>query len=142
MCPKQLPLGFKNQIIRFHFDLKTTIGGINILRVYKNRRRGKAACYVRNECIFAKRIHFLFENWNYFKEIFRFMSKPSTVGLVYRSPSEIYFLKTKAHFNKLDTTDKESYIHGDFGLQLQFNYVICNKYVFEKYIIIIGNVIS
>ena len=51
------------------------------------------------------------------------------VGIVYRPPSQTSFLETiNEHFYKLDTINKETYILGDFNINLYLN----NKYIFEK----------
>ena len=61
-----------------------------------------------------------------------------TVGIVYRPPSQTSFLETmNEHFYKLDTINKETYILGDFNINLYLN----NKYVFEKYSTIVSNTI-
>ena len=58
-----------------------------------------------------------------------------TVGIVYRPPSQTSFLETmNEHFYKLDTINKETYILGDFIINL-------NKYVFEKWSTIVSNTI-
>ena len=64
-----------------------------------------------------------------FIEIFLPKTKPMTVGMVYPPPSQTSFLETmNEHFYKLDTINKETYILGDFNINLYLN----NKYVFEK----------
>ena len=52
-----------------------------------------------------------------------------TVRIAYRPPSQSSFLETmNEHFYKIDIINKETYIRGDFNINLYLN----NKYVFEK----------
>ena len=53
-----------------------------------------------------------------------------TVGVVYRPPNQTNFIKTlNENFAKLDTTNKETYILGDFNINLYHNgkYIICKN---------------
>ena len=53
-----------------------------------------------------------------------------TVGVVYRPPNQTNFIKTlNENFAKLDTTNKETYILGDFDINLYHNgkYIICKN---------------
>ena len=64
-----------------------------------------------------------------FIEIFLPKTKPMAVGIIYRPPSQTSFLETmNERFHKLDTISKETYILGDFNINLYLN----NKYVFDK----------
>ena len=57
-------------------------------------------------------------------------TKPITVGIVYRPPNQTNFIKTlNENFAKLDTTNKETYILGDFNINLYHNgkYIICKN---------------
>ena len=64
-----------------------------------------------------------------FIEIFLPKTMPMTVGMVYPPPSQTSFLEImNEHFYKLDAINKETYILGDFNVNLYLN----NKYVFEK----------
>ena len=61
-----------------------------------------------------------------------------TVGIGYRPPSQTRFLETmNEHFYKHDTINKETYILGDFNINLYLN----NRYVFEKCSTIVSNTI-
>ena len=84
---------------------------------------------MRNDLSFAKRNFFPHDIETIFIEIFLPKTKPMTVGIVYRPPSQTSSLETmNEHFNKLDTINKETYIFGDFNINLYLN----NKYAFEK----------
>ena len=57
-------------------------------------------------------------------------TKPITVGIVYRPPNQTNFVKTlNENFAELDTTNKETYILGDFNINLYHNgkYIICKN---------------
>ena len=61
-----------------------------------------------------------------------------TVGIAYRPPSQTSFLETmNEHSYKLDTINKETYILGDFSINLHLN----NKHVFKKCSTIVSNTI-
>ena len=67
---------------------------------------------------------------NVFFEIHLPKTKPITVGIVYRPPNQTNFIKTlNENFAKLDTTNKETYILGDFNINLYHNgkYIICKN---------------
>ena len=93
---------------------------------------------MRNDLSFTKRNYFPHDIETIFIEIFLPKTKPMTVGIVYRPPSQTSFLETmNEHFYKLDTINKETYILGDFNINLYLN----NKYVFEKCSTIVSNTI-
>ena len=93
---------------------------------------------MRNDLSFAKRNFFPHDIETIFIEIFLPKTKPMTVGIVYRPPSQASFLETmNEHFYKLDIINKETYILGDFNINLYLN----NKYVFEKCSITVSNTI-
>ena len=49
-------------------------------------------------------------------------TKPITVRIVYRPPNQTNFIKTlNENFGKLDTTNEEIYILGDFNINLYHN---------------------
>ena len=57
-------------------------------------------------------------------------TKPITVGIVYQPPNQTNFIKAlNENSAKLDTTNKETYILGDFNIYLCHNgkYVICKN---------------
>ena len=57
-------------------------------------------------------------------------TKPITVGIVYRPPNQTNFIKTlNESFAKLDTTNEETYILGDFNTNLYHNgkYITCKS---------------
>ena len=85
---------------------------------------------MKNDLSFTKRNFFPHDIETIFLEISLPKSKPVTVGIVYRSPSQTSFLETiNENFYKLDTISKETYTLDDFNINLYLN----NKYILEKY---------
>ena len=71
---------------------------------------------------------------NIFVEILLPKTKPLIVGIIYRRPNQSNFLQIiNANFHKLDIDTKESYIPGDFNI---------NMYQDNKYIVRDDNMIS
>ena len=84
---------------------------------------------MRNDLSFTKRNYFPHDIETIFIQIFLPKIKPMTVGIVYQPPSQTSFLeKMNDYFYKLDTINKETYILGDFNINLYLN----NKYVFAE----------
>ena len=72
------------------------------------------ACCAKNDLSFTKRNFFLHDIETISVEMSLPKSKPMTVGIVYRSPSQPSFLETiNENFYKLDTINKETYTLGD-----------------------------
>ena len=66
---------------------------------------------------------------NVFFEIHLPKTKPIAVGIVYQPPNQTNFIKTlNENFAKLDTTNKETYILGDFNINLYHN----GKYIIRQ----------
>ena len=120
------------------FDSEIEIDGYDTLRFDRNRHGVGVACYMRNDLSFTKRNYFPHDIETIFIEIFLPQTKPMTLGIVYRTPSQTSFIETmNEHFYKLETINKETYILGDFNINLYLN----NKYVFEKCSAIVLNTI-
>ena len=72
---------------------------------------------------------FLLEIENIFFELLLRNRKPIVVRIIYRPTSKSGFLETiNTHFNKLDTNNNESYILGNFNINLYLQ----NSYIFQK----------
>ena len=120
------------------FSSEIEIDGYNTLHFDRNRHGGGVACYVRNDLSFTERNYFPHDIETTFIEIFLPKTKPMTVGIVYRPPTQTSCLETmNEHFFKLDTINKETYILGDLNINLYLN----NKYVFEKCSTIVSDTI-
>ena len=73
------------------FNSETEIDGYNTLCFDRNRHGGGVACDVRNHLSFTKRNYFPHDIETIFIEIFLPKTKPLTVGIVYRPPSQTSF---------------------------------------------------
>ena len=96
------------------------IDNYDLLRCDRNRNGGGVACYyIINDLSYTKKNLFPNDIENVFFEIHLPKTKPITVGIVYRPPNQTNFIKTlNENFAKLDTTNKETYILGDFNINL------------------------
>ena len=98
------------------------IDNYDLLRCDQNRNGGSVACYVRNDFSYTQKSIFPIDIENVFFEIHLPKTKPITVGIAYRPPNQINFIKTLSeHFAKLDMTNKETYILGNFTVNLYHN---------------------
>ena len=105
------------------------IDNYDLLRCDRNRNGGGVACYIRNDLSYTQKNLFPNDIENVFFEIHLPKTKPITVGIVYRPPNQTNFIKTlNENFAKLDTTNKETYILGDFNINLYHN----GKYIIWK----------
>ena len=106
------------------------INDYDLLRYDRNRNGGRVACYIRNDLSYTQKNIFPNDIENVFFGIHLPKIKPITVGIVYRPPNQTNFIKTlNEHFAKLDITNKETYILGDFNINLYHNgkYIICKN---------------
>ena len=106
------------------------IDNYDLLRCDRNRKGGGVACYIRNDLSYTQKSLFPNDIENVFFEIHLPKTKPITVGIVYRPPNQTNFIKTlNENFAKLDTINKETYILGDFNINLYDNgkYIICKN---------------
>ena len=93
-----------------------------MLRCGRNRNGGVVACYIKSDIGCLEKHFFPKEIENIF------------VGIIYRPPNQSNFLEIiNANFDKLDTDTKESYVLGDFNI---------NMYQNNKYIVRYDNTIS
>ena len=106
------------------------IDNYDLLRCDRNRNGGGVACYIRNNLSHTQNNLFPNDIENVFFKVHLPKAKPITVGIVYRPPNQTNFIKTlNENFAKLDTTNKETYILGDFNINLYHNgkYIICKN---------------
>ena len=85
------------------FDLEIEIDGYNILRFDRNRHGGEVACYAKNYFFkfHQKKISSKW-HWSYFYILPK--TKPMTVDIIYRPPSQANLLQTMNwHFYKKPT---------------------------------------
>ena len=85
----------------------------------EKKNRCEVACYIRNDLSYTQKNLFQNNIENVFFEIHFPKTKPITVGIVYRPPNQTNSIKTlNENFAKLDITNKETYILGDFNINL------------------------
>ena len=104
------------------------IDNYDLLGCDQNRNGAGAACYIRNDLSYTQKKIFPNDTENVFFVIHLPKTKPITVGTVYQPPNQTDFIKTlNENFEKLDTTNKEAYIFGDFNINLYHigKYIIC-----------------
>ena len=105
------------------------IDDYKILRCDRNRHREVVACYIRNDLSYNIISVFPSEIESVFFEILLPNSKPITVGTIYRPPNQSNFLEVlNENMNKIDSISNETYILGDFNINLSLN----DSYIFSK----------
>ena len=103
------------------YDSEVTVDGYNIVRNDRNRNGGGVACYIRNNICFNN-------IENIFIDLLFPKTKPISVGIIYKPPSQSQFLQQIiTEFEALDL-DNEIYVLGDFNINLLFR----DKYVLNK----------
>ena len=109
-------------------ELKTD--GYNLLRSDRDKNDGEVACYNKNNIAHNQQSSTPENIDNIILDILLPKSKPITVGIIYRSPNQIYFID---HFNnalgRLLFQSNEIYLLGDFNINLFFE----GHYVLKKY---------
>ena len=105
------------------------IDNYKILRCDRNRHGGGVACYIRNDLSYNIISVFPSEIESVFFEILLPNSKPITVETIYRPPNQSNFLEVlNENMNKIDSISNETYILGDFNINLSLN----DSYIFSK----------
>ena len=116
-------------------DPEKSIDNYKILRCDRNRQGGGVACYVRNDLSYNTLSVFPGEVENIFLEILLPNSKPITVGTIYRPPNQSNFLEIlNDNMNKIDSTNNEIYILGDFNINLYINdlYILTKTFIMRQ----------
>ena len=95
------------------YDSGVTIDGYSIARNDGNRKCGGVACYSRKT--------YLFDNLeNIFIDLLFLKTKPISVGIIYKTPSQTQFLEQMiTEFQALELNNK-LHILGDFNINLLF----------------------
>ena len=105
------------------------IDDYKILRCDRNRQGGGVACYIRNDLSYNIISVFPSEIESIFFEILLPNSKPITVGTIYCPPNQSDYLEVlNENMNKIDSISNETYILGDFNINLSLN----DSYIFSK----------
>ena len=110
-------------------QLEIQINNYDLLRRDRNRNGGRVPCYIRNDISYNQKQYFPEEIENIFFEILLPKIKPIVVGIIYRSPTQNNFLELlNKNFPSIDTDAKETYILGDFNINMYEN----NKYIVHE----------
>ena len=110
------------------YDSEVTVDGFNIVRNDRNRNGGGVACYIRNNICFNRKNCLSDNIENIFIDLLFPKTKPISVGIIYKPPSQSQFLQQIiTEFEALDL-DNEIYVLGDFNINLLFR----DKYVLNK----------
>ena len=91
-----------------------------------SRNGGGDACYIRSDISYVQKHFFPNVIKNIFFEVLLPKTRPVTVGIMYRPPSQTNFLEIlNMTFEKVDIDKKEIYILGDFNINMYHN----NRYI-------------
>ena len=106
------------------------IDGYNLLRSDRNRNGGGVACYIKNNIAYNRKPSLSENIENVTLDILLPKSKPITVGIIYRPPSQNDFVE---HFHKaltkLPFQSNEIFLLGDFNINLFFE----GHFILKKY---------
>ena len=110
------------------YDSEVAVDGYNIVRNDRNRNGGGVACYIRNNICFNRKACMSDNIENIFIDLLFPKTKPISVGIIYKPPSQTQFLEQMiTEFEALDLNN-EIYVLGDFNINLLFR----GKYVLNK----------
>ena len=91
----------------------------DLLRCDRNRHGGGVDCYIRNDLSYNVKSYFPKDIENIFFELLLPNTKPILVGTIYRPPNQTNFMKIfNENLSKVDTNNVETYILGDFNINL------------------------
>ena len=94
----------------------------DLLRCDRNRHGGGVACYIRNDLIYNVQSYFPKDVENIFFELLFPNTKPIVVGTIYRPPNQTNVMEIfNENLSKVDTNNVETYILGDFNINLWQN---------------------
>ena len=98
------------------------INNYDLLRRDRNRNGGGVACYIRSDISYIQKQYFPEEIENIFFEILLPKTKLIVVWIIYSLPTENYFREIlNKNFPSIDTDTKETYILGDFNINIYEN---------------------
>ena len=97
------------------YNSDVTVDGFNIVRNDRNRNGGGVACYIRNNICFNRKNCLSDNIENIFIDLLFPKTKPISVGIIYKPPSQSQFLQQMiTEFEALDLHN-EIYVLGDPG---------------------------
>ena len=110
------------------YDSEVTVDGYSIVPNYRNRNGDGVACYIKNNICFNRKTCISYDIENIFIDLLFPKTKPISVGIIYKPPSQMQFLQQMiAEFEALDL-DNEIYVLGHFNINTLFR----DKYVLSK----------
>ena len=102
------------------YDSEVTIDGYSIVRNDRNRKGGGVACYIRSNISYSRKTCLSDNLENIFFDLLFPRTKPISVGIFYKPPSQKRFLEQIiTEFESLELYN-ELYILGDFNINLLF----------------------
>ena len=109
---------------------ETQIDEYDLLRCDKNSHGGgRVACYIKNDLSYNVKSYFPKDIENMLFELLLPNTKPIAAGTVYRPPNQTNFMEIfNENLSTVDTNDVETYILGDFNINLWQN----GDYVFQN----------
>ena len=91
---------------------------------------GGVACYIRNDLSYNFKSYFPKDIENIFFKLLLPNTKPIVLGTIYCPPNQTNFMEIfNENLSKVDTNNVETYILGDFNINLWQN----GHYVFQKH---------
>ena len=99
---------------------EVTIDGYSFVRNDRNRKGGGVACYIRSNICYSRKTCLSDNLENIFIDLLFPKTKPISVGILYKPPSQTRFLEQMVtEFESLELNN-ELYILGDFNIDLLF----------------------
>ena len=134
-CTKAAVIGItESKFDEFIFQSEIEIDNYDLLRCDRNKNGRGVASYIRSDISYVKKDFFPNVIENILFEILLPKITPTTVGIMYRPPSQTNFLEIlNMTFEKVDIDKKEIYILGDSNI---------NMYLNSRYIVSDDNTIS
>ena len=98
------------------------INEYDLLGCDRNRHGGGVACYIRNDLSYNVQSYFPKDIENIFFELLLSNTKPIAVVAIYCPPNQTNFIEIfNENLSKVDTNNVETYILGDFNINLWQN---------------------
>ena len=105
------------------------INEYDCLRCDRKIHGGRVACYIRNDRSYNVKLYFSKDIENILFELLLLNTKLIVVSTIYRPPNQTNFMEIfNENLSKVDTNNVETYILGDFNINLWQN----GHYVFQK----------
>ena len=103
--------------------LEIQIDQYDLLRCGRNRHGGGVPCYIRNDIIYNVKSYLPKDIENIFFELLLPNTKLIVGGTIYRPLNQKDFVEIfNEQFFKVDTNNVETYILGDFNINLRFSF--------------------